>query len=97
VVSQLKVDSSNINNTIPTSVPQLAPLAAAVNGLIASQADSEKTDSIGVRWDAWKNIDIKAQYDRVKPGTNSRGLFVRVEPGFGAAVSVYSVAVDFVF
>ena len=98
VISQLKVDSSNIDNTIPTSVPQLAPLAAAIDGLIANQYDNEKTDSIGVRWDAWKNIDVKAQYDHIKPGANgARGLFNRVEPGFGAAVSVYSIAVDFVF
>ena len=97
VVSQLKVNSSNVNNTIPTTVPQVAPLAAAINGLIADQADGEKTDSIGVRWDAWKNIDIKAQYDHVKPSANSRGLFERVEPGFSSSVSVYSIAVDFVF
>ncbi len=97
VVSRLKVDSSNVNNTIPTSVPQVAPLAAAVNGLIASQSLSQKTTSAGLRWDAWKNIDVKAQYDRVTPD-NDRGLFNRTKPGFGnAAVNVYSVAVDFVF
>jgi hypothetical protein len=97
VISQLKVDSSNVNNTIPTSVPQLAPLAAAVNGLITDQIVSQKTDSVGVRWDAWKNIDVKVQYDHIKPGAGSKGLFNRVEPGFDSSVSVYSVAVDFVF
>jgi len=97
VVSKLKVDSSNVDNTIPTSVPQLAPLAAAVDGLIANQELSQKTVSAGLRWDAWKNIDIKAQYDRVTPD-HDRGLFNNVKPGFGStAVDVYSVAVDFVF
>jgi len=97
VVSQLKVDSSNVNNTIPTSVPQLAPLAAAVDGLIADQNLAEKTDSIGLRWDAWKNIDIKAQYDRIEPASGAKGLFNRVTTTLPSSVSVYSIAVDFVF
>ena len=97
VVSQLKRDNTNVDNTIPTAVPQLAPLAAAVDGLIANQNVAQKTDSIGVRWDAYKNLDVKLQYDHVKPSAGANGLFNRVQPGFGGAVSVYSVAVDFVF
>jgi hypothetical protein len=97
VVSKVKVDSSNVNNTIPTSVPQLAPLAAAVNGLLAGQNIAQKTDSVGVRWDAWKSIAVKAQYDHIKPD-GGPGLFEKVQAGFGtSAVSVYSVSVDFVF
>jgi hypothetical protein len=97
VVSRLKVDSSNVDNTIPASVPQVAPLAAAVKGLIASQDVAQKTVSAGLRWDAWKNTDVKAQYDRVTPD-GDRGLFNNTKPGFGsAAVNVYSIAVDFVF
>jgi predicted porin len=97
VVSQLKRDSTNVNNTIPYAVPQLAPLAAAVDGLIATQNLAQKTDSIGLRWDAYKNLDVKVQYDHIKPASGAVGLFNRVEPGFGGAVSAYSVAVDFVF
>ena len=97
VISQLKVDSTNVNNTLPASVPQLAPLAAAVDGLVAGQNIAQKTDSIGLRWDAWKNVAVKAQYDHVKPD-GGPGLFAKVQPGFGtSAVDVYSVAVDFVF
>jgi hypothetical protein len=97
VVSKLKVDNTNVDNTIPTTVPQLAPLAAAVDGLIESQDIAQKTDSVGVRWDAWKNIAVKAQYDRVKPDGGA-GLFNRALPGFGtSAVNVYSASVDFVF
>jgi hypothetical protein len=97
VVSKLKVDSSNVNNTIPSSVPQLAPLATAVNGLIASQNIAQKTDSVGLRWDAWKNIAVKGQYDHVKPD-GGPGLFEKVQAGFGSkSVDVYSVSVDFVF
>ncbi|MEO5687128.1 MAG: hypothetical protein ABIR54_07175 [Burkholderiaceae bacterium] len=97
VVSKLKVDSSNVNDTIPAGVPQLAPLRAGVEGLIASQNIAQKTDSIGLRWDAYKNIAVKAQYDHIKPD-GGPGLFAKVQAGFGtSAVSVYSVSVDFVF
>ncbi len=96
VVSKLKVDSYNVNNTIPAVGP-LVPLKMGVDGLLATQNIAQKTDSIGVRWDAWKNIAVKAQYDHIKPD-NGPGLFNRVNAGFGdSAVNVYSVSVDFVF
>jgi hypothetical protein len=97
IVSQLKVDSSNVNNNIPTSDPQLAPLAAAVSGLLASQNLAEKTDAIGLRWDAWKNVDVKVQYDRIEPASGAHGVFNRVTSPLPSTVNVYSVAVDFVF
>jgi hypothetical protein len=97
VVSKLKVDSSNVNDTIPVGVPQLAALRAGVEGLLAGQNLAQKTDSIGVRWDAYKNVAVKAQYDHIKPD-GGPGLFEKVQAGFGtSAVSAYSVSVDFVF
>lgn len=97
VVSKLKVDSSNVNDTIPAGVAQVAALRAGVEGLIASQNIAQKTDSIGLRWDAYKNVAVKAQYDHVKPN-GGVGLFEKVQAGFGTtAVNVYSVSVDFVF
>ena len=97
VVSKLKVDSSNVNDTIPAGVPQLAALRAGVEGLLAGQNIAQKTDSVGLRWDAYKNIAVKAQYDHIKPD-GGPGLFEKVQAGFGtSAVSVYSVSVDFVF
>ena len=51
---------------------------------------------MGVRWDAWRNVAIKAQYDSIK--TTGAGQFYNVQPGFNnERVGVYSVAVDFVF
>ena len=96
VVSKLKVDSSNVDDTIPAAQPY-APLRAGVEGLLAGQNVAQKTDSLGLRWDAYKNIAVKAQYDRIKPD-GGPGLFDKVQAGFGtSAVSVYSVSVDFVF
>jgi hypothetical protein len=97
VVSKLKRDSDNVDTTTLNAVPPLAQLAAITNATLASQDVSQKTNSVGVRWDAYKNIDVKAQYDRIKPGTGAKGLFNETQPGFSGDVSVYSLAVDFVF
>lgn len=97
VVSRLKVDGNNVVNTIPTSIPQLAPLAYAVDGLVAGENNAQKTVALGVRWDFYRNLDLKAQIDRIKPD-GGNGLFNNAQPGFGnSSVNVYSLAVDFVF
>jgi hypothetical protein len=97
VVSKLKVDNTNVNDTIPAGVAQLAALRGAVEGLLATQNLAQKTDSIGLRWDAYKNVAVKFEYDHIKPD-GGVGLFEKVQPGFGnTAVNVYGVAVDFVF
>jgi len=56
---------------------------------------AQATDSIGVRWDAFRSADIKFQVDRVKP--EGAGLFNQVRPGFRGPVTIGAVAVDFVF
>ncbi len=96
-VSRLRRDSTNVNDTIPTGVPQVAPLRAAVEGLIANSDIAQKTQALGLRWDAWKNLDVKAQVDHITPDAGARGLFNSPKPGFSGAVNVYTVAVDFVF
>lgn len=96
-LSQQKTDSSNINNTIPASlVLGGLPLRAVVDTIAAVQSTPQKTVAVGVRWDALRNIAFKAQYDNIK--TTGAGQFTQVQPGFAnERVSVYSLAVDFVF
>lgn len=95
-VSEVKVKDSNVNNTIPALTPQLAVLKATVDALVAGQHVSQKSVGVGVRWDAMRNIAVKAQFDRVKP--NTVGLFTADKAGFGGKnVNVYSLSVDTVF
>jgi len=96
-VSELKQKDSNVVNNIPAGVPALAPLKAGVDATLASQTRNQKTGALGLRWDAYRNIAVKAQFERIKP--SGPGLFVNTQPGFGsgATVNVYSVAVDTVF
>ena len=96
-LSQQKTDSSNVNNTIPASVVIGGlPLRAVVDAATAAQSTPQKTIALGVRWDAWRNVAVKAQYDSIK--TTGAGQFYNVQPGFNnERVGVYSLAVDFVF
>jgi len=95
-VSELKVAAANAVNNIPAPTPQLAGLKAGVNLVLAGQAIGQKTGALGLRWDAYRNIAFKAQFERISPKT--QGLFL--VPTNGTMVgktSVYSIAVDTVF
>ncbi|GHC91160.1 hypothetical protein GCM10007320_39920 [Pseudorhodoferax aquiterrae] len=98
-LSRLKTDDSNVDNTIPASVvlPGMqAPLRVYVDGATAAQSTPQKTIAVGVRWDAMRNLAVKAQFDRIK--TTGAGQFYDADAGFwNKRVHVYSLAVDFVF
>lgn len=97
-ISQVKFKDANVTNTIPAGVPSLAPLKGAVDATLASTRLNQKTSAVGVRWDAYRNLALKAQFEHVRPEGN--GMFVKVQPGFGTngmSVNVYSLAVDIVF
>ncbi|OFA03473.1 hypothetical protein [Duganella phyllosphaerae] len=58
----------------------------------------QRTTSLGLRWDAMKNIAVKMQVDQIKPDSDSNGYFINVRPGLsGSNVRLVSLAVDFVF
>ena len=66
----------------------------ASHGKLAGEI-GQITDSLGVRWDAFRSADIKFQVDRVKP--QGDGLFNAAKPAFRGPVTVGAIAVDFVF
>jgi len=69
-------------------------LPFASHGKLAGEI-GQITDSLGVRWDAFRSADIKFQVDRVKP--QGDGLFNAAKPAFRGPVTVGAIAVDFVF
>jgi hypothetical protein len=81
----------------------LAAAAATLNGGLAVAlgefAPSQSSATVGLRWDAMKDIDFKLQYDRVRLDANSIGRLGNEQPGFraGPDVNAISVAIDFVF
>lgn len=95
-LSKLKVADANAVNDIPAPTPGLAQLKGGVSLVLAGQATDQKTTGLGLRWDAYRNIAIKAQYERIQPKT--QGLFlVPVNGTVVGNVNVYSIAVDTVF
>ncbi len=100
-ISELKQKDSNVNNTIPPKIPVAGvtpDLRALVDGTLRSQSNQQKTQALGVRWDAYRNIAVKGQFERIK--ADGPGLFSSPSEAFTAGqntVNVYSVAVDFVF
>ncbi|MCY0389471.1 hypothetical protein OVY01_20205 [Robbsia sp. Bb-Pol-6] len=55
--------------------------------------------SAGVRWDVYKNVDLKLQFDHVWLPSNSTGSFVNVQPQYrlGTGTNVMALVLDFVF
>jgi len=83
---------------VPANVAALAPLRAGgarVPYTGVGQGE-QSTTSIGVRWDLYRSIALKAQIDRIQPKVGS-GLLLNAQPGFHRDVTVGAVAVDFVF
>lgn len=64
---------------------------AKISGLRGQQ----KTDTLGLRWDAFSSAALKFQIDRISP--QGPGLLTAVKPGFRGPVTVGAVSVDFVF
>lgn len=67
--------------------------------LIPNLDQGQQDYSVGVRWDVYKNVDVKLQYDRVILPNNSSGLFINPQAGFalGSSSNVVSAVLDFVF
>lgn len=79
-------------------------LPALDNGLAAFNAGRNKAQrsiGAGLRWDAERNVAIKAQFERIQPGPGGLGIFLPNQPSDylkpDGPTHVLSVAVDFVF
>jgi hypothetical protein len=74
-------------------------LSAGINATLLNFASSQKSVSLGLRWDFSRSADLKIQYDRLSPEDDTYGRLGNVAPGFTADddVNVFSAAIDFVF
>ena len=87
---------------VSTLPPSQAAAATTLNtelntelGTIASQ----RTASLGARFDVTTYIDLKLQWDHTTLGANSQGWLTNLQPGFrpGSSVTLISATLDFVF
>lgn len=68
----------------------------ATPALGASRA--QRTTAAGLRWDFYKNMDLKFQVEHVVLGEGSTGFFVNVKPGMaGSSGNVATLAIDFIY
>lgn len=79
-------------------VPQLQAFRSAVDQTLNGNGVDEKSISLGLRWDVYENVAVKAQWSHYWLGQNGAQLWV--EPASGPTpdqVNVWSVGVDFMF
>ncbi|TDK68566.1 hypothetical protein [Sapientia aquatica] len=97
IKSATSVAQVPVSPLLPPVVQGTVPvLIAGVNGLLRDT--SEKTSALGVRWDAGKNYDIKAEVQKLTIPSGSDGALNQVtgHPPVGNT-NLFSLAVDFVF
>jgi hypothetical protein len=104
--ARLSIDGT-VHNGMPAACPAGYPAActptlAALSGAVATLPytgvgqGEQQTDTIGVRWDFYRSLALKVQFDHVRP-TRATGLLIDPQPGFHGPVNVGAVALDFVF
>ena len=76
----------------------VAGLNAALNSTLSANP-VQNTTSLGVRWDAARNVALKLQFDRIRVDPRSTGTLRNIQPAFqpGGKVDVWTASMDFVF
>ncbi|MBI5926908.1 MAG: hypothetical protein HY836_15060 [Aquabacterium sp.] len=83
-----------------------AQVSTGVQALLDTQKLAQRTTTLGFRWDAAANVDVKVQWDHVTKPAGSYGLFFTEDPYDSKAttfrdssrrVNILSLAVDVVF
>jgi hypothetical protein len=78
-------------------VPPLAPLNAAVVETQRATRSTQRTTTLGVRYDISSRVDFKLQLDRTHVRESSLIFDRRDAPGGPVELTVLTMAVDFVF
>jgi hypothetical protein len=78
-------------------IPQLAPLNAAVVGIQTATRSTQRTTSLGLRYDLSSHIDFKLQVDFTHVNDSSLVFDRRPVPGTPFDMTVVTAAMDFVF
>jgi hypothetical protein len=103
-VARMQVDTATshpgltLDGLPPPLVEIAAGLNAALNHLLET-SPAQKSISLGTRWDFARNLALKAQFDYLDLHRDSPGVLVNEQPDFrrGGSVSLFSLALDFVF
>lgn len=95
-------NTSDPGLTLSGLPPALAGAAAGLNGslnAILGNLPTQKTVSLGARWDFARSAALKLQFDHTRIDSGSSGMLINRQPGFeqGGTFNVFSATLDFVF
>jgi hypothetical protein len=95
-------DDSDPGLTVSNYPPERTETVLGLNAALAELLEgipSQRTTSLGIRWDVRPNVALKLQYDHTDLDAGSTGVLGNIQPGFrrGGEMDLLSVAVDFVF
>jgi hypothetical protein len=84
--------------TNPSSTIPIPGLDGITTSLITQSYLDQHTYTLGGRWDVYKNMALKAQVDWIRGTPESKFLFKNLkEPAWDGDMTVFSLALDFVF
>lgn len=74
-------------------------LNAALGSALGAAAPSQKSLTLGLRWDVLDSAALKFEYQHIRLDDRSAGRLGNLQPGFrpGGDADVFSIALDFVF
>jgi hypothetical protein len=98
-IAQRKNDTHIANP--PPSIdfgPTAQPYDVIAN-VLANTNQAQSSTALGLRWDFYANLALKAQYDWMKNANGSYGALINTQAAFqlGQSYSVATLALDFVF
>jgi hypothetical protein len=76
----------------PTAVP-----VPPFNAVLAASTSDQVTYTFGARWDFYRNLALKLQWDAVRGQAASKFPFARTDAAWNGKTDVLSVTMDFVF
>lgn len=90
-------DRHDVRDAGLPNYPMLAPLNAAVVTVQRTMRSTQRTASLGVRYDFNSHVDFKFQADRIHVTDSSLMFDYRPNAGTPFDMTVFTAAVDFVF
>lgn len=90
-------DVAPVVSTGLPDLPEFAPLEQAVLGMQYGARTTQRTASVGVRYDIARNVDFKLQVDRARIQDSALVFDRRIGPRDDADMTVIALALDFVF
>jgi hypothetical protein len=89
--------SRSLSDVKPLPSSAIAGIDDLTASLVGQSLTDQHTYTVGARWDLQRNLALKAQVDWIRGKPASKFLFKETQAGWDGNMSVFSLALDFVF